>query len=151
MGKVLARGSSVSIAVEATQNVKTRKHVVATLGRLVRKELQTLCSERVNSIQRTRSAKSLKEFGWSGIIEEAREHAPTLVQLLTSLTRKNDRSTELSKAQLGAIGMMLSVMCKIRNPRMMLFQRVMSVILYAGHSAKQVSNSATASFRLIIN
>lgn len=74
MGKVLARGSSESVAI---QGLNCRKHVITTLGTITRNEMSMLCSERVKSVQRTRSAQLLEEFNWRDVIEEAEEHAPS--------------------------------------------------------------------------
>ena len=69
-------------------------------------------------------------------MDEAAEHAPNLVQLLMECTRKGGKSSKV--CQKSVVGVCLSLLCKHRNPRMTLFQRMLSLVLYAGHSAKQV-------------
>ena len=123
----------MSVAVECVRDKRTQKHVISALTQYVRKEIKDLCSRRVMSIQRSRT---LKRFSWDAIVDEAAEYAPTLIELLKGCTQK---SLKASKAnQKSIIGVCLSLLCKYRNPKMTLFQRMLSLILYAGHSAKKV-------------
>ena len=115
----------------------TRKHVVAAVGKVIRNEIKQLCSRNAKSVQRTRDAIKLKQFNWDAIVSEAIEHAPNLTQILmecTKTTRKQSKAVQTS-----IVGMCLSIFCKHRNPQMTMFQRIVSLVLYAGHSAKQVS------------
>ena len=75
LAKRLARGSSVSVAVECVRNKKTQKHVITALSRNIRKELKELCSRRVMSLQRARDSNTLQGFNWDAIVDEAAEHA----------------------------------------------------------------------------
>lgn len=135
LAKRLACGSAVSVAVECVQNKKTQKHVITALAQNIRKELKQLCSRRVMSLQRARDSSTLQGFNWDAIVDEATEHAPNLVQLLGECTKR--KKSEMT--QKSTIGMLLSLLCKNRNPKMTLFQRMISLVLYAGHSAKKVS------------
>ena len=134
LAKRLARGSSVSVAVECVRNKKTQKHVITALSRNIRKELKELCSRRVMSLQRARDSNTLQGFNWDAIVDEAAEHAPNLVQLLAECTKGKKSET----TQKSMIGMCLSLLCNNHNPKMTLFQRMLSLVLYAGHSAKKV-------------
>ena len=126
----------MSVAVECVRDERTRKHVISALTQYVRKEIKDLCSRRVMSIQRSRTPSTLKTFSWDAKVDEAAEYAPTLIELLKGCTQK---SLKASKAnQKSIIGVCLSLLCKYRNPKMTLFQRMLSLILYAGHSAKKV-------------
>ena len=138
-GKRLARGSSVSVAVECVKDKRTQKHVVAALGQVIRSEITKLCSSKVNSIQNFIDPKSLQSFSWDTIIGEAAEHAPSLVQLLMECMKKNIRKRKTSQpSQKSIVGMCISLFCKHRNQKMNLVQKVLCLVLYAGHSAKQV-------------
>ena len=138
MGKCLARKNNQSaIAKQCTRDARTREHTIAALGKIMCKKMKKLCSEEVKSVQR---AQSLKQFNWSDIVKEAEEHTPSMVQLLRAVTAKGGKSPANRKRQDNIIGVLLCILCKYRNPKMMIFQRVLSVILYAGHSAKQVSS-----------
>ena len=144
IGKKLARWGSSSAVGECLEDPDIRQEVVTALGDMVEKELKQLCSKKVNSIQRTTSAETIKQFNWSSIITEARVHAPILLQLLSTLSAKKSRKKKPDKSHSSVIGVLLCVLCKHRNPSMMLFQRVLSLILYAGHSAKQVKSIVLA-------
>lgn len=132
----MARGSSVSVALECVRDKKTQKHVVSAIGRILKNEIKYLCSRRAKSLQRRHDASTLTEFNWDAVVEEASEHAPNLVQILMECTRKSPKQPEgVHKCM---VGMCLSLLCKHRNPKMTLFQRIVSLVLYSGHSAKQV-------------
>ena len=118
------------------RDTKTRKHVVMALTQYVRKEIKELCSRRIMSIQRSHDLSTLKGFSWDTIVDEAAKYAPTLIDLLTGCTKKSLKAPQASQKSI--IGVCLSLLCKYRNPKMTLFQRMISLILYAGHSAKKV-------------
>lgn len=116
---------------------KTRKHVVAAVCKIVKNEIKQLCSRHTRSVQRSHDANKLKGFNWDSIINEATEHAPNLMQILMECTRTTKKHS--NEVQKSIVGLCISLLCKHRNPQMTLFQRIVSLILYAGHSAKQVS------------
>ena len=126
----------MSVAVECVRDKMTRKHVIKALSQHIRKELKELCSRHIMSIQRSRDPGALKSFSWDAIVNEAAKYAPTLIELLTGCTMKGPKTSKA--AQKHMIGVCLSLLCKYRNPKMTLFQRMLSLILYAGHSAKKV-------------
>ena len=134
LAKCLARGSAVSVA-ECVRNKKTQKHVIIALAQNIRKELKELCSRRVMLLQRARDSSTLQGFNWDAIVDEATEHAPNLVQLLGECTKR--KKSEITQKSM--IGMLLSLLCKNHNPKITLFQRMISLVMYAGHSAKKVS------------
>ena len=115
---------------------KTQKHVVSAVGRILWNEIKCLCSRRAKSIQRLHDASTLRGFNWDAIVDEAVQHAPNLVQILRECTRKNPKQSEAEQKSI--IGVCLSLLCKHCNPKMTLFQRIVSLVLYGGHSAKQV-------------
>ena len=56
------------------------------LVRLSEKKLSNYCSNRINSVQRFRDVKSLQDFSWGTIVDEAAQHAHNLVHLLMECT-----------------------------------------------------------------
>ena len=113
----------------------TRKHVVAAVGKVIRNEIKQLCSRNAKSVQRTRDAIKLKQFNWDAIISEATEHAPNLTDI-NGVYQDNQKAVESSPNEYCGN---VSILCKHRNPQMTLFQWIVSLVLYVGHSAKQVS------------
>ena len=114
----------------------TRKHVVAAVGKIIRNEIKQLCSRHTMSMQRSHNANILRGFNWDAVINEANEHAPNLIQILMESTRTTRKQSKTMQKSI--VRVCLSLLCKNRNPNMTLFQRIMSLVLYAGHSAKQV-------------
>ena len=68
------------------------------------------------------------------VLQELHVHAPNLLHLLNSITStKTDRDN-----QKAIIGMCASILLKHHYSKMSLVQKIVSVILYAGHTSKQV-------------
>ena len=96
-----------------------------------------MCSHKVDSILQRTSA--LSSFHWIDLMNELEAHAPTLLTVLNSATRIwCDRCNRD-----GAIGMCAALLLKFRYNRTSLVQKVISTILYAGHSSKRVSMDIT--------
>lgn len=109
----------------------SRANVIADVGKILVSEVQALYSDSFQSVLRSKDVNDLK-------LGEAQDSAPTLLQLLESCTRP--ASGGLPKPNRKAIiGLCICILCRYRRPSMSLFQKIISLILYSGHSAKQVS------------
>lgn len=65
---------------------------------------------------------------------EISTRAPVLLRILTAATKtRKDRPNQFT-----VIGMCFALILKHRNPSLNLIQKIISLILYAGHSSKQV-------------
>ena len=135
-GKLLARGGKVSIAAQCLRDPDCRKHVVAGIGRVLRSELAVMCSKSFGSILHSNFPENLKSFNWDQVIAEMQACTPTLLHLLQSCMRT--RRGFYKHKQRSFIGFCVRIMCKYRCPKMSLFQKMISLVLYAGHSSKQV-------------
>lgn len=93
-----------------------------------------MCTHRVDSILQQTSCESLSNFQWINLIGELQEHAPTLMTILNACTKTRRHKQNRN----GVIGMCAAMLLKFRNNRMSLVQKLISTILYAGHSGKQV-------------
>ena len=133
-GKLLVRGGKSSIAAQCLCDLDCRKHVVAGIGRVLRSELATMCSKGFGSILRSSSAENLKSFSWHQVVAEMQACTPTLLHLLQSCMRTKRGFYKYK--QKTVIGFLVSIMCKYRCQ---LFQKMLSLVLYAGHSSKQVA------------
>ena len=71
------------------------------------------------------------EFNWSVIMEEMRDHAPVLL-------KQSTRTKCPQPNRHSVIAMCVAMLCKLRCSDMSLVHKVISLILYAGHSSKQV-------------
>ncbi len=132
--KSLVRRNYQSFATKCVQNVVSRKALVKTIGRMLNKEVAALCSLKFDSILRTKCKESMLKFKFGTIIKELQSQAPTLLILLqnclkTRTPRANRKST---------IAMITAMICKHRDSKCSLLHRIVSLIMYAGHSAKQV-------------
>ena len=135
----LARGSRCSFARKCLKDKSICKYIIKGMGASLRHEIARLCSDDTSFILHAKTSSSLKEFQWEKLLTEAKELAPTLIQILYSCTKtKTPR-----KNQNDIIGVLLAIMCKHRRPVSSLFQRLVSLILYAGHSSKRVSMVAS--------
>lgn len=119
------------------RNRATKLAIVRVMGEVLRKEIAGICSDDFNSITRLKSKHSLKDFKTviSSILDELKGKAPTLLSLFRSCmkTKRPRRNTEV------VIAVLASVICKHRRPSSCIIQRIISLILYTGHSSKQVS------------
>ena len=134
LGKAVARGSKKSVAIECLKDPATRKFLLKGIGVLVRNELKSMCMDSRSSILRNTATHDLKNFTWDTLLNEASETAPVLLELLQQCTQ----TRRLRSNRHAVIGMCLSILLKQRYPKMSLVQRIITLILYAGHCGKQV-------------
>lgn len=112
----------------------SRGFILKRIGQLVHAEVRTMCSDRVKSVLQSNKCDDLKNFRWSRVMDEMKVHAPVLLSILVSCTKtKHPRSN-----QIATVCFVASVLFKFRYARMNVFQKVLSLILYAGHCGKQV-------------
>ncbi len=130
----LIRSNFQSFSNKCAQNLTTRKALIKTISQLLRGEVATMCSDKFPSLLRNKSKEALMKFDFNAVMMELGSHAPILLTLLKScLKTKKTRPNE------DLIIMVISaIICKHRRSSCSLMQRMTSLILYAGHSAKQV-------------
>lgn len=134
MAKAIARKSKKAVAAEALKDPVTKKYILKKLGNELAKEVRGMASDSTNSILQSQNPEHLKGFAWEMLLNELSKFAPVLKSLLSSATstRVHHSSTD------AVIGMCAAILIKHRNSRMNLVQKINSLILYAGHSSKQV-------------
>ena len=134
IGKAVARRFNTSVVDECLKQPETRQSLLKKLLQLLRKELKEMCSDGAKSILQDKSARALGSFTWKNLTDELALHAPILLHILCgcTITRKprDNRSA--------VIGLCASILLHYRLPKMSLVQRILSIVLYSGHSAKQV-------------
>ena len=130
MGKLLARGTRKSLASQCLCQPNCRLHVLDGIGRIVASEIKALCSLGFNSVLRSADVNDLKTFSWEKVLSEVKNCAPTLLQLLGSCTRPRiGRSPNPNRKAI--ISLCICILCRCRCPSMILFQKIISLILYA--------------------
>ena len=134
LGKAVARNSKQALAKECLKQPGTKEYILRGIGALIRNEMKSMCSDRVNSLLRSTDIKDLHEFTWDQLLTELRENAPIFLRVLNAAieTRLPRRNTS------GVVGVCAAILLKHRFSKMCLGQKILSLILYAGHSSKQV-------------
>lgn len=130
IGKAVARKSHKEIAVECMKNKFTCQHAIRLIGNKVKEEIRAISSSSVALVYQSKN--SIK---WSKFISAVSTCAPTLLSLLTSATKTRGPRCNQS----AVIGMCFALLLKHRNPKLNLVQKIISLILYAGHCSKQVA------------
>lgn len=113
-------------------DVNIREYILRIIGRLVHKEVKMLCSDSVNSILKEDNPEVLKSFTWQIFQHELSTHAPIFMGVLESASVKSKPSSEVSVCLCAAL------IARSRTPTMTLPAKILSLVLYAGHSSKEV-------------
>lgn len=138
MGKAVARSSHKTIAVECMKNKASCNHAIAIISSTIHKEIRTIASTNTQSILHCKSKDSIKNFEWRNLQMEFTKYAPVLFRILTAATKTRVHRPN----QFTVIGMCFAMILKHRNPKLNLLQKIVSLILYSGHSSKEVSQGA---------
>ena len=134
MGKAIARRSKATVVRECINDPMMFKYVVNHISRILQSELRKMCSSEVNSVLKQQMPTYFQDFTWDMLLKEAELHAPVLLALMKACTKtKSPRSNRY-----GTMGMCIAILLKYRYDKMCLVQKILSLILYAGHSSKQV-------------
>lgn len=120
--------------MEALKDPTTRKYLLKMVGIELAKEVKCMSSESANSILQSQNPDDLRQFSWEMLLNELSKFAPVLRQLLDLATNTRVRRSNTD----AVIGMCAAILINHRNPKMNLVQRSNALVLYAGHSSKQV-------------
>ena len=131
IGKAVARSSKKAIAQECFKDPVTTKYVLDHLCGIIRREMKTMVADETNSILRN---PGMECFTWDLIIEELGANAPNFLHLLHAMTK----TKSVRKNRKAIIGVCASILLKHHYSKMSLVQKIISTILYAGHTSKQV-------------
>ena len=83
--------SAKSIARAALSNKKVVKYLSAGIGKQIKFEIKKLCTDQVNSVQKSLNRNDIAEFPWVTVYSEIKEHCPMLLNFLRAST---DTATE---------------------------------------------------------
>ena len=137
IGKSLFHGSRYALVDHCLKNEVLRRITVRKAGAIISSEISKLCSFQVDSILGL-PIKSFKNFSWKDLILEMKHHSPTLLSLLTSFNKTTQKRSRSNPECI--IGICTAILCKHRCNRMSFLQKLLSVMLYSGHTTKQVSS-----------
>ena len=130
LGKALGRGSRQTLAKYAIHDARIRAHLVNCLKKSVKSEIKALCSK---SVLLQKGKDSMCSFRWEQLQTDLHDKAPVLSGLLHACIPSTSKCNPAA-----IVGMCVSILAKARQPTACLVQRVVSLVLYAGHASKQV-------------
>lgn len=136
VGRAVARRSKSAMVSEVLKDPLAKRYMVQRMGMLVRRELVSMCSDKVGSVLRSQSRADLQAFTWDKLVSELATTAPTLLSLLQACTY----TRRLRDNRNAVIGMCCAILLKLRFSKMCVVQKMVSLVLYAGNSGKQVCN-----------
>ena len=91
VGKLVARGSKITIVDQFFKDLQLRKHMVAKIGRVVQDEISVMSFNKYCSVLQNHSVHS---FSCEGIVAEMEGCAPTLLSILQMCTKYMQTSKE---------------------------------------------------------
>lgn len=130
MGKTLGRRSHQSFAKHALNNETIRRFIISGLKKYVKDEMKQLCSD---SFLLDKGKDKLCNFTWNVLDAVIKSKAPILHSVL-----KSSISAHSNLDDQVIVGICASILAKACRPSACLIQHIISTILYAGHSSKQV-------------
>ena len=110
----------------------TKKYLFEFIGLKLRRELRNMVSDSTNSLLRSKSAEDMQLFSWSRVLDELAQHAPTLLFILRACVK----TKTVKKDTTSIIGACAVILLKHRYNKMSMFQNIVSIVLYAGHTSK---------------
>ena len=131
LGKTLGRAGRRSFAKHAVRDRRIRGYILTNMSKVCKNEIRQLCSE--SSLLRSKK-EDLCSFSWSDVGEELNKRAPCISSLLQSCI---PASSPFNKQAIAST--CIAILVKARRQSACLLQKIVSLILYAGHTSKQVS------------
>lgn len=110
---------------------KTHGYVLSAVTKQISEQMKSISSLNYNSVLRS-DHQNVKHFSWVAIWDEFQQKLPTLILFLRKLFPKSEDKH---------LSFLICILLKHRCKQMSLFQRVISVLLYAHGTSKQVSIS----------
>ena len=127
--------------MQALKDPEAQKWLVKGVGKVVQFEVKKLCSDRVNSLQQSNSEDHIANFPWNKLFFEITENCPTLLSLLLHVTSTKRETKRVRQNNLTVV--VVCMLSKFHHLRMSIFQRLISVLLYAGHVGTMVSHACS--------
>jgi hypothetical protein len=145
ISKAAARGHKKGVADHCFADKEIKSYVIRKCCRLIHAEIVSMCSCKVNSVLQNQSNEAIKSFKWSTFIEELKANAPILYEVMLACTKTRQPRGNRP----GVIAMCVAILLKHRLSRMSLIHKIIGLILYAGHTEKQVKMISVSTFYLI--
>lgn len=141
--KSVGRRNCMSIARQALKHERVRKCILHRVGKLIRKEMENICGRKVSTILRNRSFEAMQSFSWGKLVQELEQLSPTFYRILKDCVQRkrkkvSKRGVSYAVDDNSVIGICAAILLRHRNTHMNLVQRIISSLLYSGHTSKQV-------------
>lgn len=131
LGKTLGIANRRSFVKHAFSQLRYREYLITSRGKILKSELRQLCSK---SLFLQTQKEDLCLFSWIRVCKELERKAPTINSLLQSCIR-----TSSSFDKQAIVGTCVAILVKACRKSACLLQKIVSLVLYAGHAGKQVS------------
>lgn len=132
--KGLVRKQAPTFARTTWSSEKYRTQILRYHSLKLKEEAKTLCSSTGDTcLLRSKLTDSILTIDWEALHRELCDKAPLLMSVLESVT-----PTKRQPCKKAALCMCASVLLFAHTKNMSLIQRVISILLYAGHASKQV-------------
>ena len=138
--KSIARGSNKSLLDHCYKDTELRRLMVRKIGRSLKKEIKRMCAP--NSKFCCKSFEELKNFQWADLLSAMATQAPTLASILQFCTETKTIRNNRAAVMCVCAG----ILFKFHFSQVNLIQKIISLILHAGHSGKMVSTLYFTSF-----
>ena len=122
--------------METLKNSSTRGHILKILGKQLRDEIKVMSSDQAVSILRSQNSDLLKQFNWKLLHNELKLHAPLLSSILNSVAKRKKTCLNAN----ATVGICAAILINNNNSRMNLVQKIISLLLYAAGTSKQVND-----------
>ena len=132
LGKALGRADRRSAFVKhVVRDQRLRDYVLTNMSKICKNEIKQLCSE--SSFLKS-TQQDVCSFSWSHVCEELKKRAPCILSLLQCCIPATSTFDKQAIA-----GTCVAILVKARRQSACLLQKIVSLILYSGHTSKQVS------------
>ena len=136
LGKAVAQKRKMAVARECCKDSGTLKYIIAIHGLKMQKEIRTMCSDNTKSFLQSQSKEKLT-IGLSGI--NSIRNCPKTDPLYSDFCKLAQKPGWPDQTQKLLCRLCAAMILKHRQPRMNLLQKIISLILYAGHASPNVT------------
>lgn len=141
IGKSVAKRNPAALARQVMSHKCVKKEVLKLVGKLIQKDMKLLCRVKVPSILRKRSANAMSSFTWEQLVDEVRNTAPFLHQIVSMCVQRKRRQMSKKGKTYAAnddsvVSLIVTILLRHRNENLNLIQRIVSILLYCGHAPK---------------
>lgn len=138
LGKSLGRNSSNAFMRHASHDQTLKRSMLRELCRMLRADMMALLA---SPDFMKKDVNSLRNFSWDGLYNTMKHKAPTLVELLQSCIPQSSTRKKF-------VMVICAALLAATHKHCTSVQSYVSIVLYLGHAAKQVSSLSLIQFNL---